>query len=74
MPTGASTVCLGWASNSTLRRTNRAKSSHGKDWQSLVNEQTFDEGNSLDLPRDLALIDVESSIPKLSVLPVGGTS
>ena len=30
--------------------------------------------SSLDLPRDLTLIDVESSMVKLSVLPAGGTS
>lgn len=28
----------------------------------------------LDLPRDLAAIDIESSLPKLSVLPSGGTT
>src|SRR5690554_2140468 len=27
----------------------------------------------LDLPRDLASIDIESSLPKLSILPSGGT-
>jgi anaphase-promoting complex subunit 4 len=33
-----------------------------------------DEKTPLDLPRDLSLIDIETSLPKLSVLAAAGSS
>ncbi len=70
-------TCLGWASNFTVKRTVGAgQGKGGRLWSELIEEKLDEqEGRaSLDLPRDLSLIDIESSLPKLSVLPAGSTS
>jgi anaphase-promoting complex subunit 4 len=77
-PHGATGItCLGWVSNSTGKRnTEFGPIKDRSSWQNLF-EETLDgtgDGDTLDLPRDLTLIDIESSLPKLSVLPAGSTS
>lgn len=72
-------TCLGWASNSTVRRTSRTSDVKIENsWKRFISMDAAEEASTeeavLDLPRDLALIDLESSLPKLSVLPTGGTS
>ena len=55
---------MGWGRNVT------AKTSSGSSW----NEVLESGSDPLDLPKDLAMIDIERSLPKLSILPAGGTS
>jgi anaphase-promoting complex subunit 4 len=77
-PHGATGItCLGWASNFISKRsTGVGHFKDGSSWQNVF-EETIDgngDRDTLDLPRDLALIDIESSLPKLSILPAGSTS
>ena len=68
---------MGWASNLTSRKRNEVGSKKGLgSWEDLLDEDSiFSEIKApLDLPRDLALIDIETSLPKLSVLAAGGSS
>jgi len=70
-------TCLGWGANFTSKKSKAIRNIRGVfSWKEIL-ERRLDEGedeNPLDLPRDLSLIDVESSLPKLSVLLTGGTS
>lgn len=72
-----SITCLGWVSNSTgKRRAGSEMVKDGSSWRDVLEgrlNEPEDRG-SLDLPRDISLIDIESSMPKLSALPTGGTS
>jgi anaphase-promoting complex subunit 4 len=62
-------TCLGWVSNCTSKRPKASS------WKDTIEEKWNKyEETPLDLPRDLMLIDIESSMSKLGVLPVGGTS
>jgi anaphase-promoting complex subunit 4 len=68
---------MGWASNLTSRKINEVGSKRGPEsWEHLLEENdTFSENKvPSDLPRDLTLIDIETSLPKLSVLAAGGSS
>ncbi|RFU31034.1 hypothetical protein B7463_g5333, partial [Scytalidium lignicola] len=67
-------TCIGWASNLTKRPDN-ATSKNQDAWERLVDgdPSSFKKKDPLDLPRDLSLIDIEASLPKLSVLAAGGT-
>lgn len=70
-------TCLNWTSNYTFKRTvGSSQGKGGRLWNELVEEKLDkQEGRDLlDLPRDLSLIDIESSLPKLSVLPASSTS
>jgi anaphase-promoting complex subunit 4 len=70
-------TCMGWASSLTSRKRSEVGSKNDSaSWMSLLGENPVLSENkvSLDLPRDLALIDIETSLPKLSVLPAGGNS
>ena len=73
----ASITCLSWVSNSTCKKSTRSGAlKDGPTWKDIL-EGRMDKrenGNTLNLPRDLSLIDIESSMPKLSALPTGGTS
>lgn len=69
--TDASAItCLGWTSNRSSKKPRAGL------WKDALEEALgdYEEQNLLDLPRDLTLIDIESSLPKLSVLPAGATS
>jgi anaphase-promoting complex subunit 4 len=66
-------TCMGWGSNVTDKTSSARKSA---SWDEVL---AFDAVNSedktpLDLPRDLSMIDIERSLPKLSLLAAGGTS
>lgn len=66
----SSVTCMGWATNLTNRSTSSVKQSKvSVSWKSILPNR--DE--VLDLPRDLSLIDIETSLPKLSVLVAGGS-
>jgi anaphase-promoting complex subunit 4 len=70
-------TCLGWATN--LTRKSASSMSPDQDFSSwgtfLAEDGIFsDEKTPLDLPRDLSLIDIETSLPKLSVLAAAGSS
>ena len=67
---------MGWASNLTSRKRSEVGSKNGRgSWGTLLEGSVLSEmQGSLDLPRDLALIDIETSLPKLSVLAAGGNS
>lgn len=70
-------TCIGWASNLITKKDNvTTPKSLVVRWEGLWAEDTplSRDKNSLDLPRDLTLIDIETSLPKLSVLASGGTS
>ncbi|POS84396.1 hypothetical protein EPUL_003540, partial [Erysiphe pulchra] len=71
-------TCMGWCSNKT---TNSAASIYINDTRGIEkfiqnDNKDFceDSASLLDLPRDLFLIDIETSLPKLSTLPAGGDS
>lgn len=70
-------TCMAWACNRTRRNSESATSKNALE---SLEELLFD-GNvlpkskfALDLPRDLSQIDIERSLPKLSVLAPGSTS
>ena len=69
-------TCMGWAANFT-RKTLSYESSlkSPESWESFLAEDRIlsDDAPSLDLPRDLSLFDIETSLPKLSVLAAGGS-
>jgi anaphase-promoting complex subunit 4 len=77
-PHGATGItCLGWASNFTGKRsTGVGPVKDGSSWQNVFEEAFGGAGDrdTLDLPRDLTLIDIEPSLPKLSILLAGSTS
>ncbi|KAL3419348.1 Anaphase-promoting complex subunit 4 [Phlyctema vagabunda] len=72
----AGITCMGWASNNTGRESNSGPAGKSKAWTDILttDDSLFGEKKPLDLPQDLAHIDIESSLPKLSVLAAGGTS
>lgn len=65
-------TCIGWVSNIT----DDGSSKFALDGLNEVgiSSPNSEKPPSLDLPRDLALIDIEASMVKLSVLPAGSTS
>jgi anaphase-promoting complex subunit 4 len=65
-------TCLGWTANITSVSSLRATIDRFDEKPSGFDVRSKE--TPLDLPRDLALIDIESSMPKLSVLPAGSTS
>ncbi|KFY06687.1 hypothetical protein V492_07831, partial [Pseudogymnoascus sp. VKM F-4246] len=69
-------TCLAWTSYSAVSKSlGDILSDAGSLWKDAAGGGL--KGNKaqlLDLPRDLAAIDIESSLPKLSVLPSGGTT
>lgn len=70
-------TCMSWSSNTIGRRVENNASKLVPDTLKniLGNDPNLSTGKSvLDLPKDLALLDIEPSLPKLSVLPAGGTS
>lgn len=68
-------TCLGWTSNLANKKSVSGQKS-SQTWQGLLSEDLrySKERTPLDLPRDLSLIDIEISLPKLSVLAAGGSS
>ncbi|KAJ5038336.1 uncharacterized protein L3040_007202 [Drepanopeziza brunnea f. sp. 'multigermtubi'] len=69
-------TCMGWATN-LIRRAGSSSSRTGTgSWETFLssNREFLDEKAPLDLPQDLSLIDIETSLPKLSVLAAGGNS
>ncbi|QSZ30877.1 hypothetical protein DSL72_000435 [Monilinia vaccinii-corymbosi] len=70
-------TCMGWSSNTIGRRVEGKSSKLVPDTLKDIfgDESEFSAGKAvLNLPRDLTLLDIEPSLPKLSVLPAGGTS
>jgi anaphase-promoting complex subunit 4 len=70
-------TCVGWAANFTRKTSSSARSPKPPEsWEAFLAEGRMlsDDATSLDLPRDLSLIDIETSLPKLSVLAAGGSS
>ncbi len=70
-------TCIGWASNIT-NRTSSSMNGEGKvrSWLEILAGDSELSGNQilLDLPRELSMIDVEVSLPKLSILASAGSS
>jgi len=70
-------TCLGWATNLTSRSTSSVSAGQNPgSWGAFLTDDGLsgDEKTPLDLPRDLSLIDIETSLPKLSVLAAAGSS
>lgn len=68
---------MGWSSNTIGRRVESKSSKLVPDTLKNIfgDESELSAGKAvLNLPRDLTLIDIEPSLPKLSILPAGGTS
>ncbi|KAI9814210.1 MAG: hypothetical protein M1827_003376 [Pycnora praestabilis] len=70
-------TCLGWSINFLNSPTIQARvesSKGGLNLDDLLSQtiQTQTSDDDLDLPRDLALLDIEETLPKLSVLNSGG--
>lgn len=65
-------TCMGWSTNITNRSNSSLKQKKPEgSWDSIL--VSGDVDRILDLPQDLSLIDVETSLPKLSVLVAGGS-
>lgn len=74
---GSAISCIGWASNFTAVEDNSfGPTRKPQTWNELLalHGDDGESGSGLDLPRDLSQIDIETSLPKLSVLASGGTS
>ncbi|ELR09255.1 hypothetical protein GMDG_03825 [Pseudogymnoascus destructans 20631-21] len=69
-------TCLAWTSYSAASTSlGDILAEAGPLWKDATrNGLKGKSAQLLDLPRDLAAIDIESSLPKLSVLPSGGTT
>lgn len=69
-------TCVGWVSNVISKKASSTSSKkEATAWQHFLAEDAIlSEKTSLDLPRDLSLIDIEASLPRLSVLAAGGSS
>jgi anaphase-promoting complex subunit 4 len=70
-------TCMGWGTNLISRKPNSVSSRKAPgSWEDFLGDQSVasEDKAPLDLPRDLTLIDIETSLPKLSVLAAGGTS
>jgi anaphase-promoting complex subunit 4 len=70
-------TCLGWETNVTTKSNSSLGTGHdiGSWGAFLAEDGIFSKENMpLDLPRDLSLIDIETSLPKLSVLAAAGSS
>ena len=69
-------TCMGWASNVANKQSPSVKHTKVSTWQDMLSSGDYSPTNksALDLPRDLALIDIEISLPKLSILANGGSS
>lgn len=67
---------MGWTSNLANKKLASGPKRAAQTWSDIISEdgRYYKESSKLDLPRDLALIDVEISMPKLSVLAAGGSS
>ncbi|KAI9827716.1 MAG: hypothetical protein M1832_004205 [Thelocarpon impressellum] len=68
-------TCLGWAVNFTNSREVRARIDASEVTLDDILGRVAQEqalGTVPDLPRELALLDIESALPKLSVLPSAG--
>jgi anaphase-promoting complex subunit 4 len=67
---------MGWSSNVANKKSSSVKQKKISVWQDHFSEgdYTSKDKAALDLPRDLAMIDIEISLPKLSVLANGGSS
>lgn len=69
-------TCIGWTCNITGRQSKSAKTSSTRIWET-VSDHGLDARPrecSIDLPRELTFLEVESSLPKLSPLPASGGS
>lgn len=73
-------TCLAWATNSTVLADAKCADAGKTVWQQMLAEEKLElakllkkDEATLDLPRDIALLDVEPSLPKISTLPSGGT-
>ena len=74
-------TCLAWATNLTVLAGAKGPADAAKSvWQQMLAEEKLElakllkkDEAPLDLPRDIALLDVEPSLPKISTLPSGGT-
>lgn len=75
MPGGATDVtCLGWGVNFTDTAEARARvESSGLSLDEVLSHVFLGQTNEAfpDLPRDLALLNIEDTLPKLSVLSSG---
>ncbi len=77
-PSKAPICCLGWASNFTdvvairERVANLQGTAVLDDLMSSADE-TLNPQYALDLPIELAFVDVTSTLPKLATLPVAGS-
>lgn len=69
-------TCLAWVPNSTTTKALESiLAQAGPLWNDVLSDGKKEKSaQPLDLPRDLASIDIESSMPKLSTLPSGGTT
>ncbi len=66
---------MGWATN-LFKRAASSSSRGVVSWGSFLSAEggLSDKKAPLDLPQDLSLIDIETSLPKLSTLAAGGTT
>ena len=73
-------TCLAWTTNSTALPDAKGADAGKTVWQQMLAEEKLElakllkkDEAPLDLPRDIALLDLEPSLPKISTLPSGGT-
>jgi anaphase-promoting complex subunit 4 len=72
----AKITCIGWSRNRAGRRPAASTKDITSTWQ-ILSAQGLDPGekrSTLDLPQELAFLEVETALPKLSPLPASGGS
>lgn len=65
---------MGWSSNISSSVSSYTNLSKQAEKYLPDDEKAREYSSSIDLPRDLSLIDIEISLPKLSSLPAGSNS
>ncbi|KAI5859345.1 anaphase-promoting complex, cyclosome, subunit 4-domain-containing protein [Durotheca rogersii] len=69
-------TCIGWARNNAGKRPNPPTTSSTTFWEDALARELFPGGRktTIDLPRELTFLEVETALPKLGPLPASGGS
>ncbi|KAI0127922.1 anaphase-promoting complex component Cut20/Apc4 [Xylariales sp. AK1849] len=72
----ANITCIGWARNRAGKRPVAVTKAGSSTWMdlSLQGLNVGEKKSTIDLPRELAFLEVETALPKLSPLPASGGS
>ncbi|KAI0022065.1 anaphase-promoting complex, cyclosome, subunit 4-domain-containing protein [Xylariomycetidae sp. FL0641] len=75
-PTTAKITHIGWAQNYAGRRAKSSPNPSTMTWEQLASQGLVADGNksTLDLPRELTFLEIDTALPKVSPLPASGGS